>query len=361
MKTKEAKKSLDNFNKIPKTKINRTFMEISGYPHYENVCSNILAFFFETKNEHNLRDLFIKSLLQAYWGDINVKKEIETISVEREFYTINRNRLDLLIETDEYIIGIENKIFHFLNNDLKDYEETIDEKEADRTKKVSIKIVLSLNELHDTEIEGNDFKNITYSDFFNKINSNIGDYIIAGDIEYLMYLKGFIATINNLRGNIVESELNTFFNENSTQIDELVKSYSEFTEKIRNMRYPKLQYLMEELMKVPNQKWWIYKKEVLGCEVNINGHTIGVESYYKNNNNNYFGNFIINVCTWEQNDWKVLKNHIFKLCNNNNRVKEGNKNIVLYKTIEYDDNNEKHELTELRNLLTKIEEIKQQK
>ena len=33
----------------------KTFMDISGYPYYENVCSNILAFYFKPKEEHKLK------------------------------------------------------------------------------------------------------------------------------------------------------------------------------------------------------------------------------------------------------------------------------------------------------------------
>ena len=32
----------------------QTFMEIGGYPHYENVCSNFLAFFVDPEGPHGL-------------------------------------------------------------------------------------------------------------------------------------------------------------------------------------------------------------------------------------------------------------------------------------------------------------------
>ena len=55
-------KILIDFKSIPKHKRTRTFMEISGYPHYENVCSNILKFYLDTKNEHGLKNLVLNSL-----------------------------------------------------------------------------------------------------------------------------------------------------------------------------------------------------------------------------------------------------------------------------------------------------------
>ena len=53
---------LDEFRKLPPG-ITRspTFMEVAGYPHYENVCSNILAFFLDPKNQGSPRKVVMIS------------------------------------------------------------------------------------------------------------------------------------------------------------------------------------------------------------------------------------------------------------------------------------------------------------
>ena len=52
-------KLLEKFADLPKVEsAPPTFMEIAGYPHYENVCSNILAFFFDTEEQHEYKDFF---------------------------------------------------------------------------------------------------------------------------------------------------------------------------------------------------------------------------------------------------------------------------------------------------------------
>ena len=63
MDTQAAASLLDEFNKVP-GRISRpqTFMEIGGYPHYENVCSNFLAFFFDPEGPHGLDSLFLEAL-----------------------------------------------------------------------------------------------------------------------------------------------------------------------------------------------------------------------------------------------------------------------------------------------------------
>ncbi len=142
MQIRDAARLIYEFNTIPKTKRKRTFMEISGYPHYENVCSNILQFFLNPTNEHELYDLVLISLSKLAQIGLYTEYYQGNISVQREVETINGGRLDLLIITKNYVIGIENKVFHFLDNDLKDYEDTI--KAYCTEDKIPINIILHL-------------------------------------------------------------------------------------------------------------------------------------------------------------------------------------------------------------------------
>src|SRR3954454_21989834 len=76
-----------------------TFMEIAGYPHYENVCSNILAFFLDPEEQHGLGVLVLDAL--AHVGSISTEEGVwSNISVEREIPTEAGNRIDILIESD---------------------------------------------------------------------------------------------------------------------------------------------------------------------------------------------------------------------------------------------------------------------
>lgn len=103
-------KILLDFKSIPRKKRKKTFMEISGYPHYENVASNILKFYLDPSNEHGLKDLVLNSLLHLIDEDFQFDNDFEQIEVYREHKTIEENRLDLVILTDNYAIGIENKV-----------------------------------------------------------------------------------------------------------------------------------------------------------------------------------------------------------------------------------------------------------
>jgi len=93
-------------------------MEIAGFPHYENVCSNILKYFIDPQKEHGLTNLVLNSVLECINENIELSSECESVSVMREVVTKNSKRLDLLVISNNYVIGIENKIYHILNNDL---------------------------------------------------------------------------------------------------------------------------------------------------------------------------------------------------------------------------------------------------
>ena len=164
----EYLKLLLKFEYLPKKILSKSILNIAGYPHYENVSSNILAFFLNPNNEHGLGQLMLSSLL-------NLAAAIETnqnnIRVSREVYTINGGRLDILIETDNQLIGIENKIYHYLANDLEDYSNTLD-KWAQTNKLNVVKIVLGIKKEHSSF----GFLPITYEELFLKVKDRLGRY-----------------------------------------------------------------------------------------------------------------------------------------------------------------------------------------
>ena len=67
--TSEYDDLLYEFEALPQ--ISMSIFDIAGYPHYENVCSNILAFYLDPNNEHGLGKLLylcLMSLLQNSAG-----------------------------------------------------------------------------------------------------------------------------------------------------------------------------------------------------------------------------------------------------------------------------------------------------
>ncbi len=272
-------KILLDFKSIPRHKRTKTFMEIAGYPHYENVCSNILKFYLDPSNEHGLKDLVLNSLLHIVDKDFQFDTDFEEIEIYREHKTINDNRLDLLILTDNFAIGIENKIFHHLHNDLTDYNNTV--KSNCYNSRKPICIVLSLNKLTSQEdlekVRTNNFVNVTYEQLFHNIKQSIGGHLGNSNISYINHLTDFIKSIENLTPKTMENKaLWTFFKNNSQTIQELTDSFSDY----RNSLYEKIYQLKDTLPqeefapKVDRQ--WIYKEE--GCCL---VHDYTINSKYK--------------------------------------------------------------------------------
>lgn len=72
-------------------------MEIAGYPPYENVCSNVLAFFFDPSNPHGLGTLCLDAVAQV--GGITDQGETisSNVQIDREKRTNTGNFIDILI------------------------------------------------------------------------------------------------------------------------------------------------------------------------------------------------------------------------------------------------------------------------
>jgi len=204
------------YNKIPKKE--KTWMEIAGYPHYENVCSNILAFYLNPKEEHGLEGKMLKALCNAIKE--KSKDSVEeihssNITIFREYTTLKGNRIDLVLQSDEMVIGIENKIMASLYNDLEDYAKTLEKINPN-----AVKIVLSLQDESSKELKGG-FINVTYREFFQHLKQEL----TPRNNKWYVYLIDFI---KNLEGVGDESEV-------EVKINEWIKGHKEDINKLNEI------------------------------------------------------------------------------------------------------------------------------
>ncbi|MCL1827801.1 MAG: PD-(D/E)XK nuclease family protein, partial [Candidatus Cloacimonetes bacterium] len=210
----------------------QTFLEVTRYPHYEKVSSNILAYFLNASGQHGMKDLFLKSLVETVIDNQYLTDNMET-QVITEYPTLKGGRIDILIETDLFLIIIENKINAPVYNNLEDYYITIEEvkKENIENTKTIIPIVLSINEDNYLNTEkSSEFYYITYEKFLSRVKANLGDYIDTANSEWLIFLRNFINTMQNLReeGKMGHDEHNDridFFDKNETVIRELIEEH----------------------------------------------------------------------------------------------------------------------------------------
>lgn len=195
-----------------------TFMEVMGYPHWENVWSNILGFFFDDRNEHGMKNLWARSLIECL---NNIDKDnnfnidnVFNIETDRE-YSTEKGRIDIILHNEEYIIGIENKVASVLQNDLNDYAKTINEKALAMECK-PLYILLSVRNEEETlskQYPQGNWKNITYDCLFDNVMKNFGEYAEDADDKWIIFMKDFILTGRN-KIHQMKGEINMCFNEN---------------------------------------------------------------------------------------------------------------------------------------------------
>lgn len=213
-----------NTHEIPKVKKKpKTFLSISEQPHYENVISNIYAFFFNLYEEHEMGDLFLKSLQELISeSDLGESKQIAfkgDFVIETEYSTEGNGRIDLVLYNDKAAILIENKVYHFLDNDLEDYWGSVNPGSSEENK---IGIVLSLKNYSLSEIKHPQFINITHQAFLDKVMKNSGEYILKASDKYIVFLKDLYQNVLNL-SNHMEKEKIDFYYKNQTELNEAVK------------------------------------------------------------------------------------------------------------------------------------------
>jgi hypothetical protein len=213
-------------HEIPKSKKRpKTFLGIARQPHYENVLSNMYAFFFDENEVHGFGDLFTLSLMQIVEQDIENNKRFQDNPKELTLFnnfststevSIGGKLIDLLLDNGEQAIIVENKIYHHLNNPLDIYWRILNYHNKNK-----IGIILSLNRIE--HIEHEHFINITHLELMKSVMNNLGNYIMGGSSKYLIFIKDLNQNIINLSTRIMKSSDISFYFKNQNEIDELIK------------------------------------------------------------------------------------------------------------------------------------------
>lgn len=214
----QALQAFLDYNAIPKIKKRpKTFLGIAKQPHYENVMSNIYAFYFNVNEVHGMSDLFINSLLEIILeskiGQEKTVNEISDFTVETEVYTAKNGRIDILLSNENHAIIIENKVYHTLNNDLQDYFKSTKVNENKVENKIGI--VLSLNRMNPNH---ECFINITHVDLLKRVIANLGNYIMDAKEKYVVFLKDFYQNSINLSISEMDSKELKFYFDNQPKI-----------------------------------------------------------------------------------------------------------------------------------------------
>lgn len=182
----ELQNFLNEYTLLGYKEPDKNFFQIAGFPHYENVSSNVLGFF--------LKD---KLILKIFLDCIHLKYDTSNdyVDIQREASTESNKRIDILISTKRYIIGIENKIHAVLYNPIDEYCSFLSDCAKEENKE-SYLVVLSKNKVQ----ENKKYKTILYKDFSAKLKEYYPDLLNNLGYRYFLFLTEYIANIDYLEG-----------------------------------------------------------------------------------------------------------------------------------------------------------------
>ena len=268
-----------------------TLMDIAGFPHWENVYSNILAFLLDSEHVHGFGQLFIRSIMAIYSSrcpDDWPKKGLDpesvqaTEKVEREASTATNKRIDILIECPDFVVCIENKIWSGLHNDLGEYREHCEKLSDGRSDRV-VGIVLSPNPVSNSSLECHRFVNITYGDLVGQVRQRMGSYIGSHNTQYQYLLFDFLEQANRFSrtDTMTDDELKflEFWRENDEKISNI---RSRCDAMWRDLHRSKMaQAHIDQCKELLNErerevfKTWIYKRSVSVFDLSGDGSIDG--------------------------------------------------------------------------------------
>ena len=308
----EFKKLLNEFKAFPQKLVYEpTYLELCSYPRsrFEEICSRLLRFFIDKDGPHGFGSLFIDSLIEIYRSKFNsnaVFGKANTLIAETEVKTINDNRIDLVITSDDFIICVENKIWAQRYNPFDDYFDFIESIKGNRN---AFYIILSMGGGEQPEGLEGQFKVIYYRELIEKIKENVGEYLISCNGKYLSVLMDWFQYLENkggLMSNFSEEE-RMFFQEKDAEISKLIARRSEFLNEKRTEHSNRIANIKKLLDPKESLGWWVYDNTDLGFtfEREDESYEIGIESGFDLNDS-----FNVQITIWRPNERpRILNNY----------------------------------------------------
>lgn len=191
------KKLLDEFSQLqPVDVAEMSIFSIGSKSYYENPTTEILAFFFDTNAQHQLGDRALKALLHCLPEKYH---ELDTALAEipeREVSTKAGKRIDLLLESNDWVMVLENKIFHQQNNPFNEYEQFIQSEQKVRFgSKQALFVVLSPT----GEKPSGDWIGISYSMLISALKAQLAERFISQPIDkWCLLLREFVLHLESL-------------------------------------------------------------------------------------------------------------------------------------------------------------------
>lgn len=214
---------------------------IAGFPRRETVSSNVLAYFFDSTEDHGLNDMMLKALLKCISKE---DMDVSDTSVSTEVSTEKANRIDILLDLPDISIAIENKVDADLYNDLADYH-------SRAAQSGNPSIVVVLHPYNNVVLEGHpsakgldigdNLFDVQYDELFHTVLGMLGEYSLDADPRAVDLLQQYIDNFSPERKRqkmdserIVIEQFVTQANGVERQLFNAGKTYKEYTDTVFN-------------------------------------------------------------------------------------------------------------------------------
>lgn len=206
-------KLFDNLPIVEQEPITNTMVKILGIEGRETYITKWLAFLLDPNNYGNpdilnaLLGIYNEKLLNSNTtkhSSVELITDASSVEVTYEFVLNENGRIDLLIESNDFLIGIENKIFATLGNQqLKRYNQALNQlikekKESEKQDGVNERdrecVLIFLTPSKHSESESDGFIKITYKELVEKLKELHIDWIKRP--RESLYLKDFITYVD---------------------------------------------------------------------------------------------------------------------------------------------------------------------
>ncbi|QNH51866.1 PD-(D/E)XK nuclease family protein [Acinetobacter venetianus] len=222
------------------------FLQLIKADKIEAVSTKILAYIFDSHNNHGLGNIPLKALFAL----LGIKDKVPRYSKTKEeiscFYgrKIKTNgRMDLIIEASPYLFLIENKIRHNLDNPLDTYRKWV-EKNYDKNHGFTEKyyIVLGINKPKE---DLKNFKFVSHHNLVSKIIECRGENSSTGSTHLTPFIEDYFRAMKNMNTELSEeeSQILDFCMNNFEKLDQL----QNFKEKIANVFEKNLIDIVQEI------------------------------------------------------------------------------------------------------------------
>lgn len=190
---------LSEFNALePITVAEPTIFSIGSKGYYENPTTDILAFFLDDKASHGLGSLVLEALVNTLPDSVNNLDCTLALPPEREVQTKKGKRIDLLLDSDQWVMVIENKIYHDKNNPFAEYENFVLKQNSERfQEKKALFIVLSPD--GSVPKKWTRWNGVSYHTFICSLKDKLANYFIEQPMnKWLILLREFLLHLENV-------------------------------------------------------------------------------------------------------------------------------------------------------------------